>query len=194
MVRHIDFNIKNKSVNELDEIAVHQNGIVGSLKGESDVLRASVLNVEIGDWKVKWVATISARHGSLKLVPTNSRTKSLMVKGKATYLSQKFNLTWVESTYLVDAMMGHRHMEQPGVLELIVGTQNDVDFWNSFKNKTLQEWIDQEMITPHWVDVHPIVRILKPDYLESAVRVHAAWMALMTHVAQMQSQSTRPTV
>lgn len=102
------FNLFSYNPEDLDQIALYRNSVVGRLIHHPYIERFDVLDRYVSDWTFQWVATLGKEnHGVLILKPTNRRTKQLVVVGRAIRLIREFGVDAHTAERLTQAMWGY---------------------------------------------------------------------------------------
>lgn len=128
-----DFGVRAMSQDELDDLALTQNSVIGTLTPEMGKSRLPMDEVEVGDWKFQWINT-RGRHdrGMLILKPTNARTKTIAVQARTQYIKRAWGVSHQEASLLVRAMKGVRYVSEESVLSLVVRSRHDT-WWQTYR-------------------------------------------------------------
>lgn len=159
--------VETMSRDQLDDIALLKNSVVGELTGTENLRRGKVSDFKVGDWGFHWVATKgSPKKGMLVLKPTNRRTKTLLVKGRCQYIKRKWKVPHAEAVALVEAMRGKQHVNEETLLSLIARSRHDA-WWIPY----VQEPELQDTIIENRSKDYPELKDMSKERLDIASKV-----------------------
>jgi hypothetical protein len=160
-------NIESMSQDHCDHIALLKNCVVGGLKETDGFTRGDVSDFRVGDWAFQWVGTRgSERKGLLVLKPTNRRTKTLMIKGRAQHIKRNWGFTHSEAVRLVEAMRGEQYVNESSVLSLIAQSCYDL-WWIEYVQRPDQ----QNQLIATYQDKYPELRDISKARMDTAAKV-----------------------
>lgn len=160
-------NIESMSQDQCDAIALTNNCVVGELKAKDGLVRGDVSDFRVGDWSFQWVGTQGHEdRGLLVLKPTNRRTKTLMVKGRAQHIKRTWGFTHSEAVKLVDAMRGEQYVNESSVLSLIASSCYDL-WWIEY----VQRPESQNTLIATYQDKYPELKEISKARMDTAANV-----------------------
>jgi hypothetical protein len=137
----VDFGYHGLAPSGLDQIALEQGGVLGTLRDESESRDRDNRLPEKGGWEAVWVGARGQRW-MLVLKPTSPRTRSIMKKGLLSFW-QSLGLSPKDSSTIYDLRCSFKHELIPNLVEVldrpeelaafrafpVNGSSNEKDSW-----------------------------------------------------------------